>query len=146
MIREHLGPSSSKVCIGIFEAGLSQALMQARKFGVLSTGFGAKPLLAKGVSAFLGSSGSDRWAGGITSSIKIEDLRLEGEQESVQRRMKIAAGKVAGLGADCIILGCAGMTGMEEWVREGAREAGCGEVRVIDPAVAGLAFLGGLLQ
>lgn len=145
MIREHLGPTSSRPCIGIFEAGLAHALMLSRKFGVLSTGAGPKPLLAKGVSAFLGASASDRWAGGVTSGIRIEDLRLESEQPRVERLMKEAAVRVAEKGADCILLGCAGMAGMEGWVREGVREAGLGEVRVVDAAVVGLGFLASLV-
>ncbi|KAK4699590.1 hypothetical protein P7C70_g6668, partial [Phenoliferia sp. Uapishka_3] len=147
MIREYLGPTSPIICIGMFEAGLSSALMTSRRFGILSTGFGPKPLLAKGVSAFLGASGSDRYAGGITSGIRIEELRTEdGEvRKEVERKMKEAAGKVAALGADCLVLGCAGMSGMEELVREGVRESGFGEVRVVDAAVVGMRFLAGMV-
>ena len=146
MIREHLGPTSPKPCLGIFDAGLSAALMLSRRFGVLSTGSGPKPLLAKGVSAFLGASASDRWAGGVTSGIKIEELRLASERARVERLMKAAAVRVVERGADCVILGCAGMAGMEDWVREGVREAGLGEVRVVDAAVVGVGFLGGLIR
>ncbi|GAA5830592.1 hypothetical protein JCM11251_002525 [Rhodosporidiobolus azoricus] len=145
MIREHLGPTSTKPCIGMFEAGLSKALMLSRKFGVLSTGFGPKPLLSKGVMNFLGAAASERWAGGVTSGIKIEELRMEEEKEKVERLMKGTAAKVARLGADCIILGCAGMAGMEPLVLQGVREAGLPDVRVVDAAVAGLVFLSGMV-
>lgn len=145
MIREHLGTPSAKPCIGIFEAGLAHALLLSRRFGVLSTGAGPKPLLAKGVSAFLGASGSDRFAGGVTSGIRIEDLRLEGERGRVEALMRAAGVEVVRKGADCVLLGCAGMAGMEGWVREGVREAGLGEVRVVDPAVVGLGFLASLV-
>ncbi|GAA5905422.1 hypothetical protein JCM6882_003155 [Rhodosporidiobolus microsporus] len=145
MIREHLGPTSTKPCIGMFEAGVSKALMLSRKFGILSTGFGPKPLLSKGVMNFLGAASSERYAGGVTSGIKIEELRLPEEREKVERLMKETAAKVGRLGADCIILGCAGMAGMEPLVLEGVRDAGLGDVRVVDAAVAGLVFLSGMV-
>ncbi|BGO94138.1 hypothetical protein NBRC10512_006960 [Rhodotorula toruloides] len=146
MIREHLGPTSPKPCIGMFEAGISKALILSRKFGVLSTGFGPKPLLSKGVSSFLGASGSEKWVGGVTSGIKIEELREADEREKVERLMKETAAKVAALGADCIILGCAGMAGMEQLVLEGVKEAGLQDVRVIDAAKAGLVMLAGMVM
>ncbi|BGP13114.1 Protein dcg1 [Rhodosporidiobolus nylandii] len=145
MIREYLGPTSPKPCIGMFEAGVSKALMLSRKFGVLSTGSGPKPLLSKGVATFLGAAASERWAGGVTSGIKIEELRLPAAKEKVERLMKETAAKGAQLGADCIILGCAGMAGMEPLVRQGVREAGLPDVRVVDAAVAGLVFLAGMV-
>ncbi|GJN87703.1 hypothetical protein Rhopal_000658-T1 [Rhodotorula paludigena] len=145
MIREELGPTSPKPCIGMFEAGLSKALMLGRKFGVLSTGFGPKPLLSKGVMNFLGAASSDRWAGGITSGIAIEELRQADVRDKVERLMKETAAKVAEKGADTIIMGCAGMAGMEPLVRAGVSEAGLGEVRVIDAAVAGLVMLAGMV-
>jgi len=146
MIREHLGSTSHKPCIGMFEAGVSKALMLSRKFGVLSTGSGPKPLLSKGVMNFLGAAGSDRWAGGVTSGISIEELREPSARAEVERRMRETAAQVARNGADCIIMGCAGMAGMEELVREGVREAGLPDVRVVDAAVAGLAMLVGMVQ
>jgi len=63
MIREHLGPTSSKPCVGMFESGIAKALMVSRQFGIVSTGEGFKPLLKKGVTTFLGASGSDRFVG-----------------------------------------------------------------------------------
>ncbi|GAA5976706.1 hypothetical protein JCM10908_005602 [Rhodotorula pacifica] len=145
MIREHLGPTSSRVCIGMFEAGVSKALMLSRVFGVLSTGFGPKPLLTKGVTSFLGAAGSNKWAGGVTSGIKIEELRDPSLGDKVDTLMRETAVKVAKLGADCIILGCAGMAGMEPLVREAVRDAGLPDVRVIDAAKAGLVMLAGLV-
>lgn len=144
MIREHLGPSSPRVCLSIFEAGISHALCLSRKFGILSTGFGPKPLLQKGVSAFLGGSASDRFAGGLTSGIRIEELRSAGEE--VESKMKETAGRLAVAGADCIIMGCAGMAGMEWLVKAGVAEKGLGEVRVVDAAVAGLGMLAGMIR
>lgn len=63
MIREHLGPTSSKPCVGMFESGIAKALLVSRQFGIVSTAKDFKPLLQKGVSSFLGASGSDRFVG-----------------------------------------------------------------------------------
>lgn len=145
MIREHLGPTSPKPCIGMFEAGLSKALTLSRSFGVLSTGFGPKPLLSKGVTSFLGAAGSNKWVGGVTSGIKIEELRDPTAKDKVEQLMRETAVKVARSGADCVILGCAGMAGMEPLVQAAVREAGLPDVRVIDAAKAGLVILAGMV-
>lgn len=146
MIREELGPTTDKPCIGMFEAGLSKGLIVSRKIGVLSTGSGPKPLLSKGVMNFLGAASSDRWVGGVTSGIAIEELREPGARDKVERLMKETAAKVAALGADCIIMGCAGMAGMESLVQAGVREAGLPDVRVVDAALAGLVMLVGMVE
>lgn len=130
--------------MGIFEAAVNECLITSRKFGVASTGSGWKPLLHKGVSAYLGASGSDRWAGCITSGLGVLELR-DGDQARVERLVKETAGKVALNGAEAIIMGCAGFAGMEEWMAQGARDAGCGEVRIVDASKAGLRAITGQL-
>lgn len=145
MIREELGPTTSKPCIGMFEAAVTECLMLSRKFGVVCTGTGPKPLLTKGVSSFLGGSASDRWAGCLTSGLAVLELR-EGDQAKVERLVKETAGRVAKLGAEAIIMGCAGFAGMEGWMQEGVLQAGCSEVRIVDGAKAGLRTLCGMLM
>ncbi|GAA5957358.1 hypothetical protein JCM3765_000435 [Sporobolomyces pararoseus] len=145
MIREHLGPASNKFCVGMFESGISQALMTSRQFGIVSTGAGFKPLLKKGVSTFLGASGSDRFVGSAMSGIQVEELRDSSKKDQVEKKIKEASAQVAAMGADLIIMGCGGMAGMESLVREGVREAGLGEVKVLDAALAGLVFLAGMI-
>ena len=54
--------------------------------------------------------------------------------------------KMAAMGADVIILGCAGMAGMEELVKGGVRDAGLGEVKVVDGAKAGVEILAGIAR
>lgn len=145
MIREHLGAASHKACVGMFESGIAQALMMSRQFGIVSTGESFKPLIQKGVSTFLGSSGSDRFVGSSMSGVEVTDLRDEGKKVEVEKRVKEASAKCARMGADLIIMGCGGMAGMEGLVAEGVREAGLPEVKVIDAAVAGLVFLAGMI-
>jgi Asp/Glu/hydantoin racemase len=145
MIREHLGTGSNKSCVGMFESGIAQALMTSRQFGIVSTGEGFKPLLKKGVSTFLGASGSDRFVGSSMSGIQVEELRDPKKKEEVERRIKDASAKVAAMGADLIIMGCGGMAGMESLVLQGVREAGLPDVKVLDSALAGLVFLAGMI-
>ena len=59
--------------------------------------------------------------------------------------MKAATKTLVGRGARCIILGCAGMSGMERWVKGAARDCGS-EVRVIDGAIAGVQILAGMAR
>ncbi|GAA5924335.1 Dcg1p [Sporobolomyces koalae] len=146
MIREHLGPASTKYCVGMFEAGISQALMFNKQFGIVSTGEGFKPLLKKGVSAFLGASASDRFVGSAMSGIQVEELRNPNLRAQVETKIKEASAKVAIMGADTIIMGCGGMAGMELLVLQGVREAGLPDVKVIDAALAGLVFLAGVVS
>ncbi|KAI5474757.1 protein of Asp/Glu/hydantoin racemase family [Pseudohyphozyma bogoriensis] len=145
MIREHLGPLTTKPVAGIFEAAITHALIMHKKFGILSTGFGAKPLLTKGVSSFMGANGSERWVGCVTTGLGVVELR-EGDQVKVEKCMKEGAAKLAAMGADCILMGCAGMAGMEPLVQAGVRDAGLGEVRVMDGGKAGVECLVGLVR
>ncbi|KAF8199519.1 hypothetical protein BJ912DRAFT_949259 [Pholiota molesta] len=62
-----------------------------------------------------------------------------GERAHVEARVKAAAAKSASQGADVIILGCAGMAGMEDLVQQGP-------VRVVDGAKAGVQILAGLAR
>lgn len=71
------------------------------------------PLLVKGFSSFLGGSASNRWAGCLTSGLAVLELR-EGDQARVERLVKETSGKVAMMGAEAIIMGCAGFAVMEE--------------------------------
>lgn len=68
--------------------------------------------------------------------------------ESVKQKVKAATHRLLARGdVSVIILGCAGMAGMEGWVREGVEEAGLrGGVRVVDGVKAGVGVLQGLLR
>lgn len=150
MIRERLGPGSTRLCTGIFDASLASCLLfSSGKFGILTTGpsagaSGMKASIDKGVSAFLGASAgaSDRYAGCYAAGLGVLELRDEGNQVGVRAKIKQAVVKVVSEGgADSVILGCAGFAGMELVLTDGLKEAGLGKVRVVDGAKAGLAFL-----
>lgn len=91
---------------------------------------------------------SERYAGVVTTGLGVVELQEKGQEkeEKVQRLMKIAAAKVAEKGADVLVLGCAGMAGMEWLVKQGVSEAGLGEVKVVDGAKAGIEMLAGIVR
>lgn len=143
MLREHLASiQSSAPVVGIFEAGILHAMLLGKRFAVVTTGHGIKNALIAGVRSFFGAS-SERFAGVVTSGIGVVELR-EGDQAHVETRIRDSSAKATALGADVLIMGCAGMAGMESWVKEGVREAGLGEVNVVDGAKAGVHVLAGL--
>lgn len=145
MIREYHGTGSKRLCVGMFEAAISECMLYSRRFGALCVGTGQKPLLPKGVSAYLGANGSDRWMGYVASGLGVLELR-EGDRNIVEMTVRDAARKVAELGAEAIMLGCAGFSGMEDIVLSGASEAVGGRtVRVVDGSKAGLKMLIGAL-
>ena len=145
MLREHFASTQTpKPVVGIFEAGVMHAMLLGKRFAVVTTGHGIKNTLIAGMRSFFGAN-SERFAGVVTSGIGVVELR-EGDQTSVKTRMKETSAKAAALGADVLIMGCAGMAGMESWVKEGVREAGLGEVQVVDGGKAGVHVLVGLAR
>ena len=145
MLREHGALAQSpNPTVGIFEAGILHAMLLGKRFAVVTTGHGIKNTLVAGMRAFFGAN-SERFAGVVTSGIGVVELR-EGDQALVKARIKDTSAKAAALGADVLIMGCAGMAGMEGWVKEGVRDAGLGKVIVVDGAKAGVEVLAGLVR
>jgi len=142
---------SRKPVVGIFEASVTtslQLIQPHEKFGIVSTGRVWERSLTDAVNDFLGSNA--RFAGVETTGLNATELHDTSQQE-VKARMKDATRRLlrkGNVGAVC--LGCAGMSGMEEWVREAAveelGEEGGRKVRVVDGVQAGVASLEGVLR
>ena len=160
-------PRRKKYVTGIFEASITTSLSlisafdfvavgELKKqqvdtaFGIITTGSVWKEELNKAVADMLigsGKSSSSRFAGVETTGLTAVELHTTAPDEvkrriceATQRLLKTA---VHPIGAIC--LGCAGMTGMEEAVREGCIQAygvteGC-KIRIIDGVVAGAGAL-----
>ena len=114
------------------------------QFGIVSTGENQGKLLTTAVNELLGTSsgGSDRFAGVETTGLNATDLH-DAPQKEVKARMKEATRSLVGRGnVKVVILGCAGMAGMDEWVRE---EVGK-DVKVVDGVKAGIGALQCLLN
>ncbi|KAF9070140.1 Asp/Glu/hydantoin racemase [Rhodocollybia butyracea] len=142
MLRE----TTSKPVIGIFESAITQSLLLGKRFGIVTTGTGYQADIRKGVQAFMGGH-SQRFAGLVTTGLGVVELR-EGDRQKIEANMKEYSGQIARMGADVIILGCAGMTGMESLVVQGAAEADpmALPVLVVDGAKAGVEMLAGLVR
>ncbi|MCJ1399643.1 hypothetical protein MMC11_002845 [Xylographa trunciseda] len=139
--------------VGIFEASVTAALQmldleyERQQFGIVSTGKVWEELLGNAVGLLLGtlSAGEGpygRFAGVETTGLNATELH-SAEQEEVKRRIQGAVRRLVENGTvRVVLLGCAGMVGMEGWVREIVGK----EVRVVDGVKAGVGALQGLIR
>ncbi|MCJ1472662.1 hypothetical protein MMC13_001311 [Lambiella insularis] len=138
--------------LGIFEASVVTALQLLNpktelreQFGIVSTGKVWEELLGTAVLEMLGTASSarnGRVAGVETTGLDATELH-SAPQEEVKRRIKEAARKLVERGnVKVVLLGCAGMVGMETWVKEEVGEA----VKVVDGLKAGIVALQGLIR
>ncbi|KAF2025341.1 hypothetical protein EK21DRAFT_76625 [Setomelanomma holmii] len=147
--------SGRKPVTGIFEASVStslQVIHPDEKFGIVSTGKVWEDILTEATVAFLGtgSEASKRFAGVETTGLNATDLH-DVPAEEVRKKMKDAVKRLLRKGkVGAICLGCAGMSGMDEMVREACTEE-LGEVegkrvRIVDGVMAGVAWLEGTIR
>ncbi|KAF2004236.1 hypothetical protein P154DRAFT_426897 [Amniculicola lignicola CBS 123094] len=144
-----------KPVTGIFEASVSTSLQLIHpdeRFGIVSTGKVWEGILSEAVVDFLGtgSEASKRFAGVETTGLNATDLH-DAPQEEVRKRMKDAVKRLLRKGrVGAICLGCAGMSGMDEMVREACveelGEVEGGRVRIVDGVQAGVAWLEGAVR
>jgi allantoin racemase len=127
----------SQPTMGIMEASILYALPLAARFSIVTTSPRWQPLLEEGVR-LLGVA--SRCASVRSSGLAVLDLdRLPAAQ--VRARLGEAArAAVEHDGAEVILLGCAGMAGLEETVRAAAG------VPVVDAVRAGVTLVGALAR
>lgn len=163
---EKTNPSIRKKYVtGIFEASVTASLslisafdfvapgdlhkeQVKESFGIVTTGSAWKEELVKAVSHMLGhSQGSSRFAGVETTGLTAIQLHTT-EPKEVKQRIIDATQRLlrdSSVPVRAVCMGCAGMAGMEEAVREGCVQA-YGEVdghrvRIVDGVVAGAGTL-----
>ncbi len=120
-----------------------------KTFGIVSTGDAWKGILGDAVREdILGRERAGVWFAGVeTCGLDAGELHGDGE---VERRVREATGRLVrgkeGGGemgeVGVVVLGCAGMVGMEGWVRGVAGEG----VKVVDGVKAGVGALQGLVR
>ncbi|KAF2851367.1 hydantoin racemase-like protein [Plenodomus tracheiphilus IPT5] len=147
--------NARKPVTGIFEASVSTSLQLIHpneKFGIISTGKVWESILTEATIAFLGtgSEASKRFAGAETTGLNATDLH-DAPAEEVRKKMKDAVKRLLQKGSvGAICLGCAGMAGMDEMVREACIEQLGSEegkrVRIVDGVMAGVAWLEGAIR
>lgn len=147
--------TNNKCVTGIFEASVAtslQLIKPSQKFGIVSTGKVWEQILSEAVAALLGTEevASRKFAGVETTGLNAVELH-DAPAEEVRRKMKEATKRVLRKGnVGAICLGCAGMAGMNEMVREAAEEELGAEVgkqiRIVDGVTAGVAWLEGAIR
>ncbi|KXJ87775.1 hypothetical protein Micbo1qcDRAFT_21689 [Microdochium bolleyi] len=145
------------VVTGIFEASILTALSllppsphgeQPRKWGIVTTGAFWEEHLTHGVADFLGQSQQSRanakFAGVHTTGLNAGDFHAGVPPEEVERRLKVATKKCLDGGrTHVVIMGCAGMAGLEGIIRAAAAEEygdefAYGQLHVLDAVRAGV--------
>lgn len=148
-LQKHAG---GKPILGIFEASVTVALQivsaeRKERFGIVSTGKVWEKLLTDGVVRMLGmasgtSNSKSPFAGVETTGLNATELH-DMPQEEVKKKIKQATRRLVDRGnVKVVLLGCAGMAGMDEWVREEVEEG----VRIVDGVKAGVGALQGLVR
>lgn len=115
---------------------------QKQVFGIVSTGDAWKGILEDAVRGdiLLGGGREGLFGGVETCGLDAGELHGHGE---VEGRVKEAVGRLVRKGdVGVVVLGCAGMVGMEGWVREVVGEG----VKVVDGVKAGVGVLQGLVR
>ncbi|KAI0480176.1 Asp/Glu/hydantoin racemase [Xylariaceae sp. FL0804] len=131
-------------CIGIMEAALYAARLCGDRLGVVTTSARSAALHGQAVATTYGLNAAAFSAGGAAADVSV--LELEGRPRAdVHGAMARAARElVDNRGADCVCLGCAGMTEMAEACRDAV--GGEGRAMVIDGVAMGVHFLVGLVR
>lgn len=120
------------------------------KFGIVTTGAAWVPVLTAGVNDYLGlpaseTSQSARFKGVASTGLSAEQLHTTSQDEVRERVVKATRQLVADGDVAVVVLGCAGMAGMDKWVEDacveelGRRAASL--VRVVDGIKAAVALV-----
>ncbi|KAL2269257.1 hypothetical protein VTJ83DRAFT_4103 [Remersonia thermophila] len=139
--------------MGIFEASILTALSLIRpgkKWGIVTTGKYWEQHLVEGAKRFLGTFGdqakNDRFAGVETTGLNASDFHDGVDPEVVRQALQNATARLlTDKDVECVIMGCAGMTGLEKVIRSTAAEL-CGpeqaaDLFVVDGVRAGIGLL-----
>lgn len=149
------GTGVRKYITGIFEASVLASLAitgstPGQAFGIVSTGKVWEAALLQAVQEMFGVGDSTRFAGCRTTGLNASELH-DLPADEVRAKMKEATirllqdGKKSGTEVRAICLGCAGMVGLEEAVRDACvQELGdeaSKSVSIVDGVKAGIGVL-----
>ena len=154
LLRAHLVDPRIHV-LGILEASLAHALLLPQraplnKFGIITTGKTWEPVLESAVKSFLGVTESERFAGVRSTGVGVLGFHGSGEQNEVDAGVEKAVQELVKDRTGIIILGCAGMSGLETSVKRVASRVGSIDsgraILVVDGVRAGVQLLVGLIR
>ncbi|KAF8318673.1 hypothetical protein DL93DRAFT_321170 [Clavulina sp. PMI_390] len=142
-----LAAQTSKPVMGILEAGAIIASRQAGKFGVITTGEGWVEPLNKANRLRTPREAEARFAGVYATGLGVLEFHGAGEEDPAAKAQHVhdrigqtALNLVHTEDVHTIILGCAGMEGMEQAVQDGLMKTGR-DVNVIDSVQAATELL-----
>ncbi|CDR40802.1 CYFA0S05e04654g1_1 [Cyberlindnera fabianii] len=101
---------TDKPILGIFQASVTYAMTRSpQKFGILTSTKSWEPILDEAVKAFFGGVDVPLFTGTVASNVNVLGLS---DPENYKKLVK-KANKVVDDGAKTILLGCAGLSGLE---------------------------------
>ncbi|KAK3352155.1 Asp/Glu/hydantoin racemase [Neurospora tetraspora] len=141
---------------GIFEASVLTSLSlltgPTKKWGIVTTGKYWEDHLTLGVKDFLGHEGNnEKFAGVQTTGLNAGDFHGDIPKEVIDAKLVDATKKLLQAGdVECVVMGCAGMAGLEQIIRRTAIEE-YGEERgkkvmVVDGVRAGVGLLAEMVK
>jgi Asp/Glu/hydantoin racemase len=151
------GTFSKLAVTGIFEASILTCLSLLRpqgKWGIVTTGKFWEDHLAQGVNNFLGSdsqSENAKFAGVESTGLNAGDFHGGVDPAIVRKKLIEATRRLLARGnVECVVMGCAGMAGLEEIIRsvalqEYGRERG-NQLLIVDGIRAGIRLLEQMVQ
>jgi len=138
---ECLREMTSKPVMGIFQASIFWALSLGGRFGIVTTNQRWDYILTKSVHDLIGSNPA--FARVVCTGYTAAEVHGDSNRNQVHRAMAEAAQKLVKEDrCDIIILGCAGMTGLEQTIREAVGN----RITIIDGVVAGVHMLAGIIH
>ncbi|KAK0629444.1 Asp/Glu/hydantoin racemase [Bombardia bombarda] len=158
-LAELQGSRGKLVVTGIFEASIQASLAllttppldtaPPRKWGIVTTGKFWEAHLTRGVDKFLGvdaGSANSKFAGVETTGLTAGDFHGHVDPAVIKQKLTEATKRLLDQGAvDCVVMGCAGMAGLEDIIRAAAVEKygleRGNQVFIIDGVRAGVGLL-----
>lgn len=149
---------------GIFEASITATLPLLRRsngggggWGIVTTGQYWESHLTSAVKEFLGQSedaaSANKWFRGVfTTGLNAGDFHGAGiSPATIHAKLADATRRLLRTGGvDCVIMGCAGMAGLDEIIRQACMdeygEEDARGVYIIDPVRAGVGVLEGMVR
>ncbi|SPQ20793.1 055b94c4-2d8d-4f50-8988-59c70801379f [Thermothielavioides terrestris] len=152
ILAERDGEFGPLAVTGIFEASILTCLSllpPGKKWGIVTTGRFWEDHLTQGVNVFLGTqqhASNIKFAGVETTGLNAGDFHGGVEPAVVREKLREATRRLLDKGdVECVVMGCAGMAGLEEIIRSVAVEqygsARGDQILVIDGVRAGIGLL-----
>lgn len=154
-----LGQYKDTAVTGIFEASIltSYSILgdpeSDRKWGIVTTGKFWEDHLSNGANRFIGQdegAANTKFAGVFSTGLNAGDFHTVPESE-VRAKLKAATKKLLDTGSvSCVVMGCGGMAGLEDIIRETAVEVygeeEAASLYIIDGVKAGVLQLAQTVQ